>query len=169
MKVYLAGPISGLTYDGAQEWRDYFRTSIDPRIQCYSPLRGKEYLTMRGKLEGSYDEFPLSSDRGLTERDRFDCTKADLVVCNLLGATQRTSIGTMIELGWADANRVPVVLIMEKEGNIHEHPMVRQTTSWRVDNMQDALKIVEIVLLAKRSTEPTTDATKTKTSRYDSQ
>jgi hypothetical protein len=32
LKVYLAGPINGLTYDGAQEWRKWFRTNIDPRI-----------------------------------------------------------------------------------------------------------------------------------------
>lgn len=145
-KVYLAGPISGLTYEGAQEWREEFRTKIHPSIECYSPLRGKEYLTMRGPLEGSYDEFPLSSDRGITERDRFDCTGSELVVCYLLGAT-RISIGTMIELGWADANRIPVVLVMEKQGNLHDHPMVRQTSSFRVDNVEDARRIAEIVLL----------------------
>ena len=43
-KIYLAGPICGLTYDGAQEWRDTFRKEIDPRIEAFSPLRGKEYL-----------------------------------------------------------------------------------------------------------------------------
>ena len=151
MKVYLAGPISGLTYDGAQEWREEFRQKIDQRIQCYSPLRGKEYLTMRGKLEGSYDEFPLSTDQGITTRDRFDCMGSDLVVFNLLGAKERVSIGTMIELGWADASRNPAILIMEKKGNVHDHPMVRQITHFRVDNVNDAIKLAEIILLAKDS------------------
>jgi len=145
-KVYLAGTISGLTFDGAQGWREEFRTKIHPDIECYSPLRGKDYLTIRGPLEGSYDEYPLSTDRGITHRDRFDCTGSELVVCNLLGAT-RVSIGTMIELGWADANRVPVVLVMERSANIHDYPMVREIASFRVDNLQDAMKITEIVLL----------------------
>lgn len=161
-KVYLAGPISGLSFDEGQNWREEFSTKIDPRIECYSPLRGKDYLTAHGKLEGAYDEFPLSSARGITERDRFDCIGADLVICNVHGA-KRVSIGTMIELGWADANRIPVVLIME-EGNVHEHPMVQQTTSWRVDNMADALKITEIVLLSNRkSVKLETDATERRT------
>jgi nucleoside 2-deoxyribosyltransferase len=153
MKVYLAGPISGLTYDGAQSWRDTFREKIDPRIQCYSPLRGKEYLKMRGPLEGSYDEFPLSTDQGITARDRFDCTGADLVVFNLLGAT-RISIGTMVEIGWADATRKPAIVIMEKKGNPHDYPMVRQIAQFRVDNLKDAIALAEIILLPTRMEEP---------------
>lgn len=150
-KIYLAGPISGLTYDGAQDWRVAFQKDIDSRIACYSPLRGKEFLKMRGPLEGSYQEWPLSTDQGITARDRNDCTTADLVIFNLLGAKKRVSIGTMIELGWADANRVPAILIMEKEGNVHEHPMVRMTTQFRVDNIPDAILLAETILLPGRT------------------
>jgi len=148
-KVYLAGPIHGLTYDGAQEWRTQFSQAIDERIECFSPMRGKEYLTMRGKLEGSYEEFPLSTAQAITTRDRYDCMGADLVVFNMLGA-EKVSIGTMIELGWADAVRRPGILIMEKTGNIHDHPMVRKTTQFRVDNIKDAVAIAEVILLGKR-------------------
>ena len=147
MKVYLAGPISGLTFAEGQNWREYFSTQIDQRIQCYSPLRGKDYLTKHGKLEGSYDEFPLSTGHGITARDRFDCMGSDIVIFNLLGA-KRISVGTMIELGWADAARNPAILIMEKEGNPHEHPMVSNTTQFRVDNVQDAIYLTEIILLS---------------------
>jgi nucleoside 2-deoxyribosyltransferase len=147
-KIYLAGPISGLTFEGAQDWRTYFMNTIDQQIACFSPLRGKDYLKMRGPLEGSYDEFPLSTDRGITTRDRADCMGADLVVFNMLGAT-RVSMGTMVEFGWADAARVPSVLIMEKEGNIHDYPMVREIAGFRVDNLEDAIAISEIVLLHK--------------------
>jgi nucleoside 2-deoxyribosyltransferase len=149
-KVYLAGPISGLTFDEGQSWREEFIQKIDPSINCYSPLRGKQYLSTHGKLEGSYNEFPLSTDKGITARDRFDCMGSDLVVFNLLGATNRVSIGTMIELGWADASRKPAILIMEKEGNVHEHPMVNMTTHFRVDNIEDAIKMTEIILLSNR-------------------
>ncbi len=145
-KVYLAGPISGLTYDGAQEWRDEFRNTIDPSIEAFSPLRGKEYLTMRGPLEGSYNEYPLSTDQGITARDRYDCMGSDLVVFYLLGAT-RVSIGTMIEFGWCDAARNPAIVIMEKEGNVHDYPMIRQIAQFRVDNLKDAISIAEIILL----------------------
>lgn len=146
MKVYLAGPISGLTYDAAQDWRQQFAEACDPRIECFSPLRSKDYLRKYGALEGSYDESPLSSEKGITSRDRYDCMGADLVLFNLLG-TQRISVGTMIEIGWADAVRVPSVIVMEKEGNPHDHPMVRSATNFRVETLGDAKKIVEAILL----------------------
>jgi nucleoside 2-deoxyribosyltransferase len=145
-KIYLAGPISGLSYEGAEEWRDEFRRKIDPSIEAFSPLRGKEYLAMRGPLEGSYNEFPLSTDQGITARDRYDCMGADLVVFNMLGAT-RVSIGTMIEFGWCDAARNPAIVIMEKEGNIHDYPMIRQIAQFRVDNLSDAINVANIILL----------------------
>jgi nucleoside 2-deoxyribosyltransferase len=148
-KVYLAGPISGLTFAGAQEWRNEFTRRVDSRIKAYSPLRGKDYLADLGILEQSYATFPLSTDQGLTTRDRYDCMGADLVVFYLLGA-QRISVGTMIEMGWCDAARKPAVLVIEKEGNPHDHPMVRQTVPFRVDNLDDALKVTEIILLNKR-------------------
>jgi nucleoside 2-deoxyribosyltransferase len=145
-KIYLAGPISGLTYEGSEEWRDEFRRKIDPRIEAFSPLRGKEYLTLRGPLEGSYNDFPLSTDAGITARDRYDCMGADLIVFNMLGA-KRVSIGTMIEFGWCDAARNPAIVIMEKEGNVHDYPMVRQISQFRVDNLEDAINIANIILL----------------------
>jgi nucleoside 2-deoxyribosyltransferase len=74
---------------------------------------------------------------------------ADLVVFNMLGA-KRISIGTMVEFGWSDAARVPSILIMEKDGNPHEYPMVREIAGFRVDNMKDAIAIAEIILLHKR-------------------
>ena len=152
-KIYLAGPISGLTFEGAQDWRNYFTSKISPEIDCFSPLRGKDYLKIRGPLEGSYDQFPLSTDRGITSRDRNDCMGADLVVFNMLGA-QRVSIGTMVEFGWADAARVPSILVMEKQGNIHEYPMVREIASFRVTNLEDAIAIAEVVLLPKLTPKP---------------
>jgi hypothetical protein len=145
-KVYLAGPISGLTFNQAQAWRDEFAQKVDPRVLAYSPLRGKDYLTIRGPLEGSYEEFPLSSEQGLTTRDRYDCMGADLVVFYLLGA-QRISIGTMVEFGWCDAARNPAILVMEKTGNPHDYPMVRQIAQFRVDNLKDAISLAEIILL----------------------
>lgn len=146
--IYLAGPISGLTYDSAQDWRNEAKRYFEQHsaIKTLSPLRGKEYLKMRGPLEGGYSEFPLSTDSGITSRDRWDCMRADVVIFNLLGA-KRISIGTMVEFGWADAARNQIVLIMEKEGNPHEYPMIREISKFRVDNLQDGLRITEALLV----------------------
>ena len=142
--IYLAGPISGLTYDGSEEWRNQFKSWMPPEIACYSPLRSKDYLRAEGILEQSYSQ-PLSSDRGIMTRDHFDCSRVDLIVCNLLG-TKRVSIGTVMECAWAFAYRKPLVMIMEDE-NVHDHPMIRETIGFRVATLEDAALLVQSVLL----------------------
>jgi hypothetical protein len=103
-------------------------------------LEGEDNL----KAEG-YEGNVFSSPRGITARDRYDTQRADVVVSNLLGA-KTVSIGSMIEFGWCDSMRIPLVLVMEKEGNIHEHAMVTEMTDFRVDNLDDAVDVVARIL-----------------------
>lgn len=145
-KVYLAGAISGLTYDEGQDWRvNAAQALARVGINGYSPLRAKDYLRSVGTIEQSYTVNPLSTDRGIQTRDRWDVQTADAVLFNLLGA-KRVSIGTMIEFGWADAHRKPVVVVMEKAGNIHEHPMVRECTGFRVETLEEGIFILDRIL-----------------------
>lgn len=145
-RMYLAGPITGLTYDHGQDWRELV-SSLMPEVQTLSPLRGKEYLRAHGVLESSYLEVhPLSTAKGITARDRNDVKTSHLVFANFLGA-ERVSIGTMIELGWADAFRVPVVAVME-EDNVHRHAMAEQIAGWVVDDIDTAVFEVAKTILA---------------------
>src|SRR5688572_21568512 len=112
--VYLAGPITGLSFDGATDWRGHAQgVLLDRGIRGVSPMRAKEYLKSEKSLKAagySQPDMPLSSAKGITTRDRWDCTNADVVLVNLVGA-ERVSIGTMMELAWADSARVPIVLV----------------------------------------------------------
>jgi nucleoside 2-deoxyribosyltransferase len=64
---------------------------------------------------------------------------------NLLGA-KKVSIGTCVEIGWANAHDIPIVLIMEPDGNPHDHAFVTETASFRTDNLNDAVYIVKAIL-----------------------
>jgi hypothetical protein len=59
---------------------------------------------------------------------------------------KRISIGTMIEAGWADAARRPIILVMEP-GNVHEHMILETVAGYRVHTLDDALHIVKAILL----------------------
>jgi nucleoside 2-deoxyribosyltransferase len=145
-KVYLAGPISGLTYDQGQDWREYVASLLAARgIEAFSPLRAKGYLRSVGVIEQGYEDTPLSTDHGITTRDRWDVQTADAVLFNLLGA-RRVSIGTMIEYGWADAHRIPIITVIEPKGNIHEHPMLRDVTGFRVATLLEGIEILDRIL-----------------------
>lgn len=144
-KVYLAGPICGLSYDDCTDWRGFAHKWLaEFDIAGVSPMRFKEHLAGEKDVGSHYEEV-MSCSRGITTRDRFDTTECDVVLANLLGA-KKVSIGTMIEYGWADAARKPIITVIEKEGNPHEHGMVRELTGFRVETLEDGLLVAKKIL-----------------------
>jgi nucleoside 2-deoxyribosyltransferase len=147
-RVYLAGPITGTSYDECTGWRDKVSAALfGAGIKCYSPMRAKGYLRTRAAMpDADTDVNPMSSQQGILTRDRYDVANCDLLLVNLLGA-DRVSIGTMCELGWADAYRKPVVLVMESEGNVHDHGFVRGIAGFRVTTLDEAVNLISAFLL----------------------
>ena len=144
--VYLAGPIAGLTFGEADDWRTEVQGKLKSPIVGLSPLRCKQFLGSRGKLtSGGYAGNPLSTPQGITSRDRFDCQRADVVLFNFLGAG-RVSIGTCIEIGWADSARRPMIAIMEP-GNLHDHAIVRSCVPFIVGTLDEAVDLIHAILL----------------------
>jgi nucleoside 2-deoxyribosyltransferase len=155
-KVYLAGGITGMTFNGANNWRDWaVRELAKDGIHGYSPLRGKDYLKAVNEKSGitamqkTYDEFVMSTAKGINTRDHYDVATSDVVLVNLLGA-KIVSIGTVMEIAWAFAYRKPLVLVMEKEGNIHEHPMIKDSVGFHVYTLEAGVDLVKTILLPYR-------------------
>lgn len=144
--VYLAGPISGLDYNGCNSWREYALKQLeDLGISGISPMRYKNYLSEEKVISDEYNT-ALSCSRGLTTRDRFDSTRCDVFLANLLKA-KNVSIGTMIEYGWADLARKPIITVIEKKGNVHDHSIVRELTGFRVETLEEGLHIAKAILV----------------------
>lgn len=145
-KVYLAGPITGEAFGTVNDWRkDAVKFLSLHGIEGLSPLRAKDYLLGETSILDSYEgSHVLSSQKGLTTRDRWDCQRADVVLFNFIGAN-RVSIGTCIELGWADSARRPMVTAMEP-GSLHDHAMVREMSGYIVPSVEDALAVVVALL-----------------------
>lgn len=156
--VYLAGPITGCSFDECVDWREDFCKSLMPEIIGLSPMRGKSYFEGTKNIDDK--EWPedlnknsknfllkdvLSSDRGIITRDFNDCRRADAIFVNFLGA-KRVSIGTVMEIAWAKAFNIPLVVAMEDEGNLHDHSMIKECIGYRVNNL-DAAKVVLKALL----------------------
>lgn len=151
-KIYLAGPITGLSYNSATNWRleaiKWFNEFDN--IEVYSPMREKDYLEGIDDLQADCDVYSklscLSSNRGVFTRDYFDVTTSDIILVNLLGA-KRVSIGTMFEYGWAWAARKPIITAIEDSGNIHDHGFVKEATGFRVNDIIEGYKIAKKILL----------------------
>lgn len=137
VQIYLAGPISGLSYEGCTDWREHFIEHSPEMLVGLSPMRSKSYLSGEDSIADDYADSTLSCQRGIFARDSWDCRRCDAILVNLLGA-ERVSIGTVMEIAWGHVFNKPIVLVMENESNIHDHAMIREACPYRVDNLEDA-------------------------------
>ncbi len=144
--VYLAGPITGLTFTGACEWRDWVTVALRLESHRYprtthlhplSPMRDKDQFICdpRQVLPSTWDE-----GKAAVHRDLLDIRRSDAVLVNLLGAS-RVSLGTMCELGYAYAERKFILVVMEPD-NPHDHVFVTELASQIVPTLDDALRVL---------------------------
>jgi nucleoside 2-deoxyribosyltransferase len=145
-RIYLAGPISGLTYErSALGWRERVRELL-PEFNLISPMRGKDFLAGRGPLVGAYADFPMSSVNGILGRDRNDVFTCDLVLACFLEADGNFSLGTAMEFGWADAMRKPIIMIARPEDPHRRHPMLLGAAVYSVDELEQGAELARFLL-----------------------
>jgi len=155
--VYLAGAITGCTYNECTDWRQKVRDAVPSHIQTISPMRGKQRL--KEIEEGStikmvYEDNPLTSAKGINTRDYNDVRRADAIFVNLLGA-KKVSIGTVMEIAWARAFSKPVICVMEPD-NIHQHTMLNYACGYILNDLDSAISVLITVLSTDRQLEDLT-------------
>lgn len=148
--VYLAGPISGLTFLEAVDWRDYAKAELSKSgITGLSPMRFKDYLSDLESISHKCDVEAalnvLSTPEGILSRDHFDANRCDVLLVNFLGARDR-SLGTAMEVAWAFHKKTPIVVVMEQTGNPNDHAMINAATNFRVETLDDGLAVIRAIL-----------------------
>ncbi len=143
-KVYLAGPISGYSYKEVNDWREYVKEHLDDvGISAYSPMRGKVYLSKEEEIQDSYSNHTMSSIDAINIRDYNDVKTSDAILVNFLDS-KKVSIGTVMEIAWARAFQIPVVIVMEKD-NLHKHGMLTYNTIL-ADTLDEGMRaIIQII------------------------
>jgi hypothetical protein len=151
-RIYLSGPIAGLTFVESTQWRyDVFEELadfaeiLDPMRDVQPPVDDKFTPNGVGLEFVSTADVSMMSDRGILSRDYNDTTTSTILFVNLLGS-KKTSIGTVAEIAWAYQARIPVVIIMEQSGNPHDHPFIRDMASYRVDSIERAIKVTRSII-----------------------
>jgi nucleoside 2-deoxyribosyltransferase len=138
LKVYLSGPIKGLELGEANRWRTQVENVFSRhKIECLSPTRYKDPRS--GVITGPDETHPLFTSKGIYRRDKNDTLRADLVFVNVIGAT-KPSLGTTMEISWAEQAGIPVVLCMER-GNPHEHSMIMEAAGFITPDINQGIEI----------------------------
>ena len=135
--VYLSGPMNGYPVEKQLYWRTFFhRACKSISINTLSPMRSKEILPKE----------LYATNSSITERDLYDVRQCDLLVANLLDATQ-VSMGTLIEMGVAWGLRKPIVVIRKDWDRVHTSEMLSEISAFTVTNIADAFKVVASMLV----------------------
>ena len=104
-KIYLAGPIKSLSYGDATGWRDYATRLLNSQgMAGFSPMRSKHFLVddLAISTGSEFYQHVVATPKAIVARDRYDVKSCDMMLINVAGAFT-VSLGTAIEIGWADS------------------------------------------------------------------
>lgn len=136
--VYLAGPISGLTYEEATEWRE--RATDELTAMGYTvrdPMRGKEHLKGVGAIAAT-----TKAKADIYKRDVYDVDSADIILASLVRPPNGVpSVGTMVEIGYA-AKGGKLIIVMTDDPYLRTHPFIEGPSVAVVGHIKDALQIL---------------------------
>lgn len=142
LRVYLCGPISGLSYTQATRWREQVKAALKGWCIILDPMRGKSILKSEERLGVSYEFLsPLLSAEFIDCRDYLDIRRCDVVLA-YLDEAEWNSIGSLLEIGAAIALGKPVVLVDSRDNSIKYHPLlIRRVLP--ADNLEVAVDFVK--------------------------
>lgn len=108
--IYLAGAMSGITFEEANIWRRSFTKSMkyiysDIKVNCINP---NDYY--------NFKEITYDSEREVMEFDLYKVRHSDLIVVNF---EHPVSLGTMAELTIAYEYKIPVIGLNINHEKLH--------------------------------------------------
>ena len=136
-KLYLAGSISGLSYDEVVNKINAKREALS-MFEILSPMTGKEELRTEIKFKADFNYNPISNNHAVFERDKWMVSQCDILFADLVGA-QHVSIGTMMELAWAALLGKHTIVAIDKD-NIHRHAFVLEAADIVLETTEEAIE-----------------------------
>ena len=148
LKVYLAGRISGLSYDEAIGWRNKVIDEFaGMNIELINPMRQKTYLSGEKAIKEIYPNTTCSGSKAIYNRDKFDVQRSDVILVNWDTAGDNRMIGTCCEIGMAAILNKMILLVDSKQGREGElvHPFTNEP-SIIFKSMKDAIKFIKSLI-----------------------
>jgi len=145
-RLYLAGPILGLTEGDAKDWRDDFTKRLQPSgIVCVSPLRCEP--SVDGVYASSYGDLCFGTAGAITAKNYMDVQSCAAVLCYFpyRGVGKDRSAGTIAELAWSFALQKPRVVVSDDDF-IRNHPVIKTMAQWMLPDLEAAERLFKGIL-----------------------
>jgi len=129
--VYLAGPIEGLTYEQANDWRDASSTFLEGcDIDVLNPCRRVSFV----------DSKVRDADARIWKCDLQDISYSSVVLANLSDSLPGRKWGTVAEVAHAHTKNKIIIVLQDKD-QFH-HPFITQYATEIHYTLHDALEAV---------------------------
>lgn len=120
LKIYLAGAMSGLTYEQMNEWRK----SIKKRMLFLSDIYSCPTIIINPVSYYNFRTPRHQNEREVMQYDLTHVRTSNIIVVNLSGLNN--SIGSCIELYEAYKNDIPVISFGSQEDYEKLHPWIKE-------------------------------------------
>lgn len=137
MKIYIAGKMSGLTFEEMNDWR----IEICEKLQTQAKICDTKINVVNPVLYYNFEEKRHQSEIEIEEFDLAHVVSSDITIVNLDGL--KDSIGTIIELHDAHYHhKIPVIAFGSKELYDDLHPWVKNDITRVEDNIDDVVAYI---------------------------
>lgn len=131
IRIYLAGPMTGLSFHDQIDWRNDFTDMIQDRraverILVFNPCLAYSPSDNRHKTEKEVMRYEI-----------YNLKKADVVVANLTG---QSSIGTCMEVAVAHEHGIPIVGLYKDAEPLH--PWLNECCTRVCDSMDELIEYI---------------------------
>ena len=138
MKIYLAGSISGQSYEDVVNLINEKRKTLQAMgYEILNPMAAKKAIRTEIKLRPKGYGNPESTNHAIFGRDRWMVSQADILLVDLRNTPERVSIGSCFEMAWGSMLNKHIVLVMEEE-SVHQHAFVLEAADIIFETLEDA-------------------------------
>ena len=139
--VYLIGPIGGLSYADATQWRIDARPILeDMGFEVLDPMSGKECLKGDKSIGVGLKNAPFVENGYIYHSDLHRVNRADFLLSNLLKMSDKQSIGTFFEYGYGAAKDKTIITVTA-DPYMAKHPFI-VSSSIVVPDMDTAYELL---------------------------
>lgn len=137
LKIYLAGKMSGFTYEQMNTWRLLLKNNL----MLAAENAGYDILVINPVDFYNFEEKRRQSKKEIEDYDLAHATSSDIVIVNLDGLS--TSDGTKYELHDCNYhNKIPVIAFGKKELYENLHPWTKRDITRVEENVLDVVNYV---------------------------
>lgn len=137
LKVYLAGRMSGLTFEDMNRWREYLKNALNSAAE----YRGYKINVINPVDFYNFESVKFQNDKEVKDFDLAHVLSSDVVVVSLEGLS--VSDGTKYELHDARKANIPVIAFGNRKLYEDLHPWTKDNITRVEKDMDDVIEYIK--------------------------